>query len=50
MQRKSVSSSNLATVGYDAENQILEIEMNRFQLFRQSSCIRKGWGTQLQSL
>lgn len=26
MKRESVSSSNLASVGYDAENQILEIE------------------------
>jgi hypothetical protein len=28
MKRKSVSSSNLASVGYDAENQILEIEFS----------------------
>lgn len=28
MKRQSVSSSNLASVGYDAENEILEIEFN----------------------
>ena len=28
MKRKSVESSNLASVGYDAKNQILEIEFN----------------------
>ena len=28
MQRQSVESSNLASVGYDAENEILEIEFN----------------------
>ena len=28
MKRENVSSSNLASVGYDAENQILEIEFN----------------------
>jgi len=28
MNRESVSSSNLASVGYDEENQILEIEFN----------------------
>lgn len=28
MQRQSVSSSNLASIGYDAENEILEVEFN----------------------
>ena len=28
MTRKSVESSNLASIGYDAENEILEIEFN----------------------
>ena len=28
MKRQSVESSNLASVGYDAENEILEIEFN----------------------
>ena len=28
MQRQSVESSNIASVGYDAENRILEIEFN----------------------
>jgi hypothetical protein len=28
MERESVSSSNLASIGYDAENEILEIEFN----------------------
>lgn len=28
MKRKKVDSSNLASVGYDEENQILEIEFN----------------------
>lgn len=28
MNRKSVESSNLASVGYDAENEILEVEFN----------------------
>ena len=28
MERQSVESSNLASVGYDAENEILEIEFN----------------------
>ncbi|MEZ4969420.1 MAG: KTSC domain-containing protein [Flavobacteriaceae bacterium] len=28
MERQSVQSSNLASVGYDAENEILEIEFN----------------------
>ncbi|MCD4746569.1 MAG: KTSC domain-containing protein [Bacteroidales bacterium] len=28
MKRESVSSSNLASVGYDEKNQILEIEFN----------------------
>ena len=28
MKRQSVSSSNLASIGYDAENEILEVEFN----------------------
>ncbi len=28
MKRESVSSSNLASIGYDSENEILEIEFN----------------------
>lgn len=28
MKRKSVSSSNIAAVGYDEENEVLEIEFN----------------------
>jgi len=28
MKRETVSSSNLASVGYDVENQILEVEFN----------------------
>ena len=28
MKREKVSSSNIASIGYDAENQILEIEFN----------------------
>lgn len=28
MKRKSVESSNLASIGYDADKQILEIEFN----------------------
>lgn len=28
MKRENVESSNLASVGYDADNQILEIEFN----------------------
>lgn len=28
MNRKSVESSNLASIGYDAENEILEVEFN----------------------
>ena len=28
MKRQSVESSNLASVGYDAENEILEVEFN----------------------
>ena len=28
MKRQSVESSNLASIGYDAENEILEIEFN----------------------
>jgi len=28
MQRQTVSSSNLASIGYDASNEILEVEFN----------------------
>lgn len=28
MERQTISSSNLASIGYDAENEILEIEFN----------------------
>lgn len=28
MERQSVQSSNLASIGYDAENEILEVEFN----------------------
>jgi len=28
MERQSVESSNLASIGYDAENEVLEIEFN----------------------
>lgn len=28
MKRETVSSSNLASIGYDSENEILEIEFN----------------------
>jgi len=28
MERQSVSSSNLASIGYDADNEILEVEFN----------------------
>jgi hypothetical protein len=28
MERETVSSSNLASIGYDEENQILEVEFN----------------------
>ena len=34
MKRKKVESSNLASVGYDAENQILEIEFNHGGIYQ----------------
>lgn len=34
MKRKQVDSSNLASVGYDAENQILEIEFNHGGIYK----------------
>ncbi len=34
MKRDNVSSSNLASVGYDAENQILEIEFNHGGIYQ----------------
>lgn len=36
MERTSVSSSNLASVGYDATNQILEIEFNHGGVYQYS--------------
>ena len=34
MQRKNVSSSNLASVWYDAKNEILEIEFNHWGVYQ----------------
>ena len=34
MERLSVESSNLASVGYDAENEILEIEFNHGGIYQ----------------
>jgi len=34
MERESVSSSNLASVGYDEENEILEIEFNHGGIYQ----------------
>lgn len=34
MKRKSVESSNLASVGYDAKKQILEIEFNHGGIYQ----------------
>jgi hypothetical protein len=34
MNRESVSSSNLASVGYDAENEILEIEFKHGGIYQ----------------
>ncbi|MBD2442754.1 KTSC domain-containing protein [Dolichospermum sp. FACHB-1091] len=34
MQRKTVSSSNIASIGYDAEHQILEVEFSQGSVYR----------------
>ena len=34
MNRKSVESSNIASIGYDAENEILEIEFNHGGIYQ----------------
>lgn len=34
MERQSVESSNLASIGYDAENKILEIEFNHGGIYQ----------------
>lgn len=34
MKRQSVSSSNLASIGYDAENEILEVEFNHGGIYQ----------------
>jgi len=34
MERKTVSSSNIASIGYDERNQILEIEFNRGDIYQ----------------
>ena len=34
MNRQSVESSNLASIGYDAENEILEIEFNHGGIYQ----------------
>ena len=34
MERQSVSSSNLASIGYDAENEILEIEFKHGGIYQ----------------
>lgn len=36
MKRESVSSSNLASIGYDSENEILEIEFNHGGVYQYS--------------
>ena len=36
MERQRVSSSNLASVGYDAENMILEVEFRNGSVYRYS--------------
>lgn len=37
MERKSVNSSNLSSIGYDAENEILEIEFNHGGIYQYSN-------------
>ena len=34
MERKSVESSNLASIGYDAENEILEVEFKHGGIYQ----------------
>ncbi|NEW79035.1 MAG: KTSC domain-containing protein [Gelidibacter sp.] len=34
MNRQSVESSNLASIGYDAENEILEVEFNHGGIYQ----------------
>ena len=34
MERQSVESSNLASIGYDAENEILEVEFNHGGIYQ----------------
>lgn len=34
MERQAVSSSNLASVGYDAKNEILEVEFNHGGIYK----------------
>ncbi len=34
MKRKSVNSSNLSSIGYDSENEILEIEFNHGGIYQ----------------
>lgn len=34
MNRQSVESSNIASIGYDAENEILEIEFNQGGIYQ----------------
>ena len=36
MNRQSVDSSNLASIGYDEENEILEIEFNHGGIYQYS--------------
>ena len=36
MERQSVQSSNLASIGYDARNQILEVEFNHGGVYQYS--------------
>lgn len=34
MERQSVKSSNLASIGYDSENEILEVEFNNGGIYQ----------------
>lgn len=36
MERQNVSSSNIASIGYDADNSILEIEFNNGGIYQYS--------------
>lgn len=45
MERQSVSSSNLASVGYDAQSQTLEIEFNHggiYQYYKVPNSVHAG--------